>query len=98
MSKPTGTNIGTNLIIAAFGTAMLAPIHCDLDSAIIPMKTIPYQKLTSNSWEEDIVISSNLIDPKINSLKSFSENLLKNTADIDPEIMEVVNENYWGLL
>lgn len=98
MSKSTGTNIGTNLIIAAFGTAMLAPIQCDLDSVFIPVKTIAYQNLTSNSWEDDIIISSNLIDPKINSLKSFSENLLKNTTDIDPEIMEVVNENYWGLL
>lgn len=98
MSKSTGTNIGANLMLAAFGTAMLAPIQCDFDTSIIPTETINYQKLTSNSWEEDVLISSNQIDPKLSSLKSFSENLLKNTSDIDPEVMKVVNENYWDLL
>jgi len=98
MNKSTGTNIGANLMLAAFGTAMLAPVEYDLDSSIIPTETIAYQNLTSNSWEEGVTISSSQIDPKFNSLKSFSENLLKNTSDMDPEIMEVVNENYWDFL
>lgn len=98
MTKSTGTNIGANLILAAFGTTMLAPIQYDLDSSFIPAKTIAHQNLTSNSWEGEIILSSNSIDPKINSLKAFSENLLKNTSDIDTEILEIVNDNYWDLL
>ncbi|MEM9858463.1 MAG: hypothetical protein AAF843_13960 [Bacteroidota bacterium] len=98
MNKSTGTNIGTNMIIAAFGTAILAPIQYDLESSIIPAETIQYQKLTTNSWEEGISISLDQFNPKINSLKLFSEKLLKNTSDIDPEIMKVVNNNYWDLL
>jgi hypothetical protein len=98
MSKSTGTNIGANLMLAAFGTAMLAPVQYDFDYSIIPAETVAYQELTLNSWEGDIQITSNQIDPKISSLKSFSENLLKNTSDMDPEIMEIVNENYWDLL
>jgi len=98
MNRSTGTNIGTNLMIAAFGTAMLAPIQYDFDPSMLPAETLTYQNLTSNSWDGDIVLANNQIDPKINSIKSFSENLLKNTSDIDPEIMEIVNENYWDLL
>lgn len=98
MSKSTGTNIGTNLMITAFGTAILAPIHYDFDNSFTPSETIAYQPLSQNSWDNEINLSSNPTELKINSLKSFSENLLKNTSDIDPEIMEVVNENYWNLL
>jgi len=98
MSKSTGTNIGANLMLAAFGTAMLAPIQYDFESSFTPSKIIAYQQLTSNSWDGEITFSPNSVDPKISSLKSFSGNLLKNTSDIDPEIMTVVNENYWDFL
>ena len=98
MDKSTGTNIGANLILAAFGTAVLAPIQNDLNSVSIPIKTATYQKLTSNSWDENITLSNVQNDPKIITLKTFSENLVKNTMDLDPEILEVVNKNYWDLL
>jgi phosphomannomutase len=98
MSKSTGTNIGANLILAAFGTAMLVPLQFDSDPSLVPTETIAYQKLTTNSWEGDIIISEYHVDPKIDTIKSFTKNLLKNTSDIDPEIMEVVNESYWDLL
>lgn len=98
MKSSTGTNIGTNLIIAAFGTAVLAPIQCDYNSTDIPAATVRYQQLTSNSWEESISISNIHNEPNIQSLKAFSENLIKNSKGIEPEILDVINDNYWDLL
>jgi len=98
MSNSTGTNIGANLFLAAFGTAVLAPIQCELNSSEIPVETIAYQQLTNNSWDETILLVNNQVDSKFNLLKDFSENLIKNTKDIEPEILEVINKNYWDLL
>ncbi len=30
--------------------------------------------------------------------ESFYKNILSNTRDIEPEILEVINEHYWDLL
>lgn len=98
MNTSTGTNIGANLILAAFGTAVLAPVQYELNVTDIPADTATYQQLTSNSWDDAISLSNNPSESKINSLKTFSENLIKNTTDIDPEILEVINKNYWDLL
>lgn len=98
MNNSTGTNIGANLMLAAFGTAILAPIQYELSSWELPTATVAYQQLTSNSWEDVISIQSTSSDSKISLLKAFSENLLKNSQDIDVEILEVINQNYWDLL
>jgi len=99
MNKSTGTNIGANLIIAAFGTAIIAPIQYDFNTYFVPNETPVYRNLTSNSWEEEINLSTTYnIEQKINALKTFSEKILKNTKNIDPEILEIVNQNYWDLL
>jgi hypothetical protein len=98
MAKSTGTNFGANLILTAFGTTFLAPIQYGNEADFIPWSTVEYQQLTSNSWDDVVTFSSNPIDPKMNSLKAFSENLLRNSSDMDLEIMEVVNDAYWDLL
>jgi hypothetical protein len=98
MNTSTSTNIGAKLIIAVFGTAVISPIHYSLDSNNIPAGIIKYQSLSTNSWDDYQIFNVNKIDPKINSLHEFSQNLLKNTSDIDPEILEILNENFWDLI
>jgi hypothetical protein len=98
MNTSTSTNIGAKLIIAAFGTAVISPIHYSIDSSNIPAGIIKYQSLSTNSWDDYQIFNVKKIDPKINSLHDFSQNLLKNTSDIDPEILEVLNENFWDLI
>lgn len=98
MNKGTGTNIGANLIIVAFGTAVLAPIQYDQNVDDVPTYIAQYQNLPSNSWETAPVVSTIENQTDFDSLREFSENLLKNTKDIEPEILEVVNKNFWNLL
>jgi len=98
MNNGTGSNIGANLIIVAFGTAVLAPIQYERYSDNIPTYMAKYQQLPSNSWEDVPKMLDVLDQINFESLKTFSENLLKNTKDIETDILEVVNKNFWKLL
>ncbi len=101
MSTGTGSNniiIGANLMLHAFGTAMLGQIDNDLYSINTPSAIAEYHQFSSNSWDSSFELSKTVDFRYVNSLQVFTENLLNNSRDIDPEILEVVNKNFWDLL
>jgi hypothetical protein len=101
INNGTGYNnikIGRNLILVALGTAVLAPIEYEAYSVNTPTSIFSYHQLPTNSWENTLELTDNSENLKFNSLKAFSENLISNAKDIDPEILEVVNKNFWDLL
>ncbi|MCG8310649.1 MAG: hypothetical protein MI975_24885 [Cytophagales bacterium] len=93
-----GTNIGVNIVIAAFGTAMIAPIQLDNSTNLLPSSTIDYKVLNTNSWEDVISLTENPEKISFDTLSDFSQNLIQNTKDIEPEILELVNDKFWDLL
>ena len=100
MSGTASNNINSkNLILAALGTAFIAPLSYELNASSTPSVVIEYQQLTSNSWEVPPPLLGNTGQLDFSeSIKIFSDKLLSNTEDIDLEILRVVNENFWDLI
>ncbi len=101
MNNGTGSNninIGTNLIVVVLGTAALMSVSHETYPENIPTEIPKYRQLQENCWESISEVSEHPDFFKLNSLKKFSKNLLENSEDIDSDILEVVNENFWDLI
>lgn len=101
MNQGTGSNniiIGVNLMLHAIGTAILGWADNEIYNVNTPSAMADYHQLASNSWDSTFELSETDVFNGANSLQTFTENLLNNSMDIDPEILEVVNKNFWDLL
>lgn len=100
MSGTASNNISNkNLILAVLGTAFIAPLHYETSASTAPSLVAEYQQLDGNSWEAPSSLLETTDQLGFNgSMRSFSENLLSNTEDIDSDILNVVNENFWSLI
>ena len=100
MSGTASNNISSkNLILAALGTAFIAPLQYELGASTVPSLVLEYHQLTNNSWETPLPLLENNDQFGFGEcIKSFSDNLLSNTEDIDLEILRVVNKNFWDLI
>jgi len=97
----TGSNnitFGANLMVIALGTAALLPVLFESYSDILPSEVVKYNHIPINSWELDLLKVDNQDVINFGSLKIFTESLISNTQNIDPEILNVVNKNFWDLL
>ena len=90
-------NIGANLIIFAFGT-FVADLKYEQYNDNLPKSIVKYHQLSTRSWESQPALSESVDVENFNAIRSFSENLLNNTKDLDSEIMDVVNKNFWDLI
>ena len=95
----TGSN-NLNFIIAAFGTtAFIAPISYETPSGIAtPNSVVEYKLMDDYRWPDNYQHIIKTEDESIVAIKVFSETLINNTKDIDPDILDVVNKNFWDLL
>lgn len=108
MTDLTTKTLGSKLLLAIpMGTAALFPI--DYEASIIdlglPDRTAVYQSLeTGYAWEKDLTSfdpqSLEEIEEKkhMNIIMGFSKRLIENSKNLDDEILEKLNENFWDLL
>ena len=104
----TSLNYGKRLAYAvAVGTAFLAPIQVDnYDLANIShYGSIPQKLTTERSWEVNHNVSFSSIDDTYfqeieqrRIIATFSKNLIQNSHDLDDEILEVLEQNFWDLI
>ncbi|WP_425389595.1 hypothetical protein [Ekhidna sp.] len=100
MTKGTNSNNvnSANLILAALGTAILAPIDFESYSESQPISIARYQNLEVDYWEGNFAAKDNHDMSKFSDIKSFSEKIVTSTRDIDPEIQKLINDRFWDLI
>ena len=95
-------NVGVNLVIFALGTgtAVITPLmQYESYTDQLPNSVVDYQPIPANSWEDALLSSERVGKYNLeDTIMNFSGNLLCNTQDIDENILEVVNDNFWDLL
>lgn len=105
-TNPANIKFGKNILIAtSVGTAFIAPIDYDnLIVSDVPIEIYDqYEISLEHEWEKRLTI--NEIDvSKINNLKKmytiqeFSKLIVDEMQDLDEEILDVLNENFWDLI
>lgn len=92
-----------NVILIALGTSVITPLSYELEYSNYLTTSIRYEQLDNQKqWEQETEISEldfNYLNEvkKIQTLKSFSENILKNAESLDEETIEIINNKFWEL-
>lgn len=98
----TNTSISNLLVLASISSSVLTLPY---ESGINLNKNASYeycQDLTD--WSANVfrfpfdIIASNENNEKFKMLLVFSNILVENSRDIDAEIVDLVNENFWDLI
>lgn len=101
MTQDTTTSSNVNQLFVAIGTAALFPLNLENDYASIhPTTNMLFEELDHQPRElveDETLVSIEQIQilRKIETLKSFSNSLIKNSQSLDKEIIEIVNKEFW---
>jgi hypothetical protein len=100
----TATSIGKTLVLNFMaGSSIFSPLYYQAFENNDPVTKTEYiSPFTSHEWENrlsyGIVIAEHLDFAKFKIVEKFSSTLLKESKDIDEDILEIVNKNFWELL
>lgn len=103
------TNTNTLLSNLKLTTPLSSSVsNMNLGTENYPTLQIPpkseYSEDISSSWRDeafnmsDIYNFHNEDNEKINTIVSFTQNLLENSQDIESEFVDIVNDNFWDLI
>ncbi|MCK9450847.1 MAG: hypothetical protein M0Q90_04090 [Bacteroidales bacterium] len=95
----------SNLVVLATLSSSVVSLNSETESCITPQHevTFEYQVEIANWRDKAFNHSSdysfhNEDVEKINTLISFTQNLLENSKDIESEYVDIVNANFWDLI
>ncbi len=95
----------SNLIIIATLSSSVVSLSLETDSSLIPQQEVAFENnVNIADWKDNAFNPSfdySFHDEdveKINTMISFTKNLLKNTKDIESEFVDIVNDNFWDLI
>lgn len=100
--SPTSNSTITNLLLLATISSSAVCLTYDA-SGLIPAMEHKYD-IAENiaDWNENafnkLPTYSAQDEEKYQAIIGFSQRILTNTADIDSEFVDIVNENFWDLL
>jgi hypothetical protein len=104
MRTNSNTSLSNLVIFATLSSSVLIISH-ETESYLTPQHLARYEHHTDIAdWKDNAFNSSidynfhNENVDKINTMISFTKNLLKNSKDIESEFVDIVNDNFWELI
>ncbi|MBK0370567.1 hypothetical protein [Flavobacterium agrisoli] len=104
MLTKTNTSL-SNLVILATLSSSVVNFSYEMESSLTPqLDTKIEHHVNIADWRDNAFNSSfdyslhNENDEKINTIISFTKNLLENSTDIESEFVDIVNDNFWELI
>ncbi len=102
----TNTNISlSNFLIFATLSSSVVCFSYETENYLTPQHEATYEHHVNiadwkdNAFNPSIDYSFHNEDAeKINTMISFTKNLLENSKDIESEFVDIVNENFWDLI
>ncbi|MEA3446760.1 MAG: hypothetical protein U9R19_18750 [Bacteroidota bacterium] len=95
----------SNLIIFATLSSSVVSLSHDTESYLTPQTEAQFEHHVDiadwkdRAFKESLDYSFHNEDiEKINTMISFTQNLLKNSKDIESEFVDIVNDNFWDLI
>lgn len=96
----TSLQFSYNLMLLTFGTTASIQLDYDDDSVPIPSTNQHYVQLDLSENDNLSFVKAVPMknEQKLEALRSFSNNLVKNSLKIDSEIQSVINDNLWDII
>lgn len=100
-----GTNSSlTNLVVLATISSSVLTLSYEMTSSL-PKRNVDYEfNQDVSDWRNNAFHYSNNytflheFSEKISAVLSFSKTIIENSKDLDSEIVDIVNENFWDLI
>ena len=104
MLTNTNTLLSTLAIFATLGSSTISLSH-DTESYLTPSTEAKFEHYVNIAdWKYKAFNASydysfhNENVEKINTMISFTQNLLENSKNIESEFVDIVNDNFWDLI
>lgn len=104
MTTNTNTSL-SNLIISATLSSSVVGLSHETESYLTPQQEAKFEYRTDIAeWKDNAFNQSydyNLHNEnmeKINTIISFTKNILEKSKDIESEFVDIVNDNFWDLI
>ena len=102
----TNTNTSlSNLVILATLSSSVVSLNYETVSYLTPQHEVKFEHYVDiANWKDNAFNQSydysfhNEDVENINTMISFTQNLLENSKDIDGEFVDIVNDNFWDLI
>ena len=95
----------SNLVILVTLSSSVVNLNYDAESYLTPQIESKFeQHVNIADWKDRAFNDSpdysfhNEDVEKMNTIISFTQNLLENSKDIEREFVDIVNDNFWGLI
>ena len=95
----------SNLVILATLSSSVVGLSYETESYLTPQHEAKFEHHANIAdWKDNAFNSSfdysfhNEDVEKINTMVSFTKNLLENSKDIESEFVDIVNDNFWDLM
>ncbi|NJY61438.1 hypothetical protein HC174_01535 [Salinimicrobium sp. CDJ15-81-2] len=97
----------SNIVVLATISSSVLSLSYDISDANIPVMRADYEHhLTMRGdWKDsafnpssDYYLDEDSQSSKIQTILKFSNDLIKNSKDLDSEYVDIVNENFWDLI
>jgi len=104
MLTKTNTSLSNLVILATLSSSVVSFSHEADDLSTPQLKPEIENYMEISDWRDKAFNQSydyNLHDKdvdKLNTMISFTKNLLENSTDIESEFVDIVNENFWDLI
>lgn len=100
----TNTSL-SNLVVLATLSSSVVSTNLETESHLTPMSEAKFEHhFYISDWRDNAFNKSydysfhNEDVDKINTMISFTKNLLENSRDIENEFVDIVNDNFWDLI
>jgi hypothetical protein len=95
----------SNLVIFATLSSSVVNLTHEAENHLTPQNEASYgHEVVIADWKDNAFNSSfdytiqNENSERVDTIVSFTENLLNNSKDIENEFVDIVNENFWDLV
>lgn len=104
MLTNSNTSLSNLVILATLSSSVVSLSH-ETESYLTPQHEAEFEHhVNIADWKDNAFNSSfdysfhNEDVEKINTMVSFTKNLLENSKDIESEFVDIVNDNFWDLI
>jgi|SRR5690606_14981850 len=101
----TNSNTSLNLIVLATLSTSVVSLGHEIENQLTPQYEAKFDYNTNIAdWKDNAFNSSidysfhNEDVDRMNTMLSFTKNLLENSKDIESEFVDIVNDNFWNLI